>query len=133
MIPQPIILFDGVCNLCNSSIQYVIKHDKAEIFTFASLQGKTGQELLKKYDLPTNDLNSFVLLQNNMAYTRSTAALKVAKQLNGPVKLLYGFIIVPGFIRDAVYSLVAKNRYKWFGKEENCMIPNTSLKSKFFN
>ncbi len=129
----PIILFDGVCNLCNNSVQYVIKHDPNELFRFASLQGETGQQLLKQYGLSTNDMNSFVLIRDNKAYTRSAAALNVAKQLTGFTKLLYGFIIVPPFIRNAVYNLIAKNRYKWFGKKDSCMIPTAALNSRFLN
>lgn len=133
MNTHPIILFDGVCNLCNSSVQYVIKHDPNELFRFASLQGNTGQQLLKQYGLSTNDMNSFILVRDNKAYTRSAAALNVAKQLTGFAKLLYGFIIVPPFIRDAVYDLIARNRYKWFGKKDSCMIPTAALRSRFLN
>ena len=130
---HPIILFDGVCNLCNSSVQYVIKHDRDALFRFASLQGEAGQQLLVKYNLSVNDLNSFVLIHDNKAYTRSAAALMVTKQLTGITKLLYGFIIVPPFIRNAVYDLIAKNRYKWFGKKDSCMIPAADLQSRFLN
>lgn len=133
MSNQPIILFDGVCNLCNSSVQYVIKHDPEGIFKFASLQGETGQQLLKQFALPANNMNSFILIQDNRAYTKSTAALTVARQLKGFATLLYGFIIVPAFIRNAVYNFIAKNRYKWFGKQETCMIPTSALKSRFLN
>ncbi|MEP7164689.1 MAG: thiol-disulfide oxidoreductase DCC family protein [Ferruginibacter sp.] len=133
MDDHPIILFDGICNLCNSSVQYVIKHDPHAIFRFASLQGETGQQLLKQYGLPPNDLNSFVLIRDNKLYTRSAAALNVAKQLTGSTRFLYGFIIVPPFIRNAVYDLIAKNRYKWFGKKEACMIPTAALRSRFLN
>ena len=130
---HPIILFDGVCNLCNSSVQYVITHDPNAIFQFASLQGETGQQLLKQYGLIENNMNSFVLIQDNKAYTRSTAALFVAKRLKGISKLLYGFIIVPSFIRNAVYDIISRNRYKWFGKKDSCMIPTEALKSRFLN
>lgn len=133
MNDHPIILFDGVCNLCNYSVQYVIKHDPDAVFQFAPLQGETGQQLLRQYGLSANDLNSFVLIRDNKAYTRSSAALTVTKQLTGLTKLLYGFIIVPPFIRNAVYSFIAKNRYKWFGKKDSCMIPIAGLKSRFLN
>lgn len=133
MISHPVILFDGVCNLCNGSVQYVIRHDKQGLFRFASLQSESGQKLLLQYQLPQSDFTSFVLLENNRAYTRSTAALKVARQLSGFVKLLYGFIIVPAFIRDGVYNFIAKNRYRWFGKQESCMIPTPALKERFLN
>ncbi len=131
MKDEPIILFDGVCNLCNGSVQYVLKHDKKKLFRFASLQSDSGQQLLKKYKLPYNNFNSFVLLQNEKAYLKSTAALMVAKQLRGFTQILYAFIIVPTFIRDAVYNLISKNRYKWFGKKESCMVPTTELQSRF--
>ena len=130
---HPVILFDGVCNLCNSSVQFVIRRDKKGSFRFASLQGRSGQQYLQQYHLPVDDFNSFVLIENNKVYTRSTAALRVARQLGGGWKLLYGFIVIPRFIRDAVYNLVAKNRYRWFGKKEACMIPSPELKARFLD
>jgi predicted DCC family thiol-disulfide oxidoreductase YuxK len=131
MSDNSVILFDGVCNLCNSSVQYVIKHDARKIFRFAALQSDAGQAILKQYNLSSTDLNSFVLLQNNTVYTKSTAAFLVAKQLDGIVKVLYVFIIVPAFIRNAVYNIIAKNRYKWFGKQISCMMPTIDLQSRF--
>jgi len=131
MAQLPIILFDGVCNLCNGAVQFVIKHDVKKQFMFASLQSDAGQQLLKQYQLPLQSFNSFVLIQNEKTYFKSTAALMVAKQLNGITKLLYGFIIVPAVIRNAVYNFIAKNRYKWFGKKESCMMPTTQLTSRF--
>ena len=133
MNDKPVILFDGVCNLCNGSVQYVIRHDRNGLFRFASLQSDAGQHLLQQYNLPSTDFTSFVLVQDGKAYTKSTAALKVARKLSGPVRLLYGFIIVPPFIRDAVYNFIAKNRYKWFGKKDSCMIPTPGLKNRFLN
>lgn len=130
---HPVILFDGVCNLCNSSVQFVIRRDKKGSFRFASLQGRSGQQYLQQYHLPVDAFNSFVLIENNKVYTRSTAALRVARQLGGGWKLLYGFIVIPRFIRDAVYNLVAKNRYRWFGKKEACMIPSPELKARFLD
>ena len=131
-LSHPVILFDGVCNLCNASVQYVIKHDKKRLFRFASLQSFFGEKVLKENKLPYNTFNSFILLDRNKIYSRSTAALLVAKKLSGLTKLLYGFIIVPKFIRDFVYNLIAKNRYKWFGKKEACWVPSPQLKSLFF-
>ena len=131
MHDHSIILFDGVCNLCNRSVQYVIRHDAEKKFHFASLQSDAGQQLLKQYHLPADNFNSFVLIQDAKAYTRSTAALRVAKQLKGITKLLYGFIIVPRFLRDAIYNLIANNRYKWFGERESCMLPSPDLQSRF--
>lgn len=131
MTDNSVILFDGICNLCNKYVQYVIKHDKQKVFRFAALQSDAGQAILKEHHLSSTDFNSFILLQNNIVYTKSTAALKVAKQLNGIVKILYGFIIVPKFIRNGVYNFIAKNRYRWFGKKESCMIPTSNIQSRF--
>ena len=130
---KPVVLFDGVCNLCDSAVQFIIKHDKKNNFLFASLQSETGQKLLQQYNLPLSDFNSFILIQNNRPYTKSTGALKVAKKLNALWPILYLFIIVPKFIRDGVYNWVAKNRYKWFGKKDECMIPTQQLKARFLN
>ncbi|MEO6404185.1 MAG: thiol-disulfide oxidoreductase DCC family protein [Ferruginibacter sp.] len=133
MNEHPIILFDGICNLCNQAVQFVIKQDKKSIFKFASLQGHHGQHLLKQYHLSQDDFNSFVLISNNKLYTRSAAALKIARHLTSPANLLYGFIIVPAFIRNAVYNIIAKNRYRWFGKKDECMIPTPELKERFLD
>ena len=130
---KKIILFDGVCNLCNSSVQFVIRHDKHNQFMFGSFQGKAGQEYLKQFKLPFGDFNSFMLLEDDKLYTESTAALRVCKHLGGLWKLLYGFLIVPKFIRDGVYRFIARNRYKWFGKNETCWVPTPSLKEKFLD
>lgn len=131
MKQQPIILFDGVCNLCNSAVQFTIKHDKKKQFMFAALQSDTGQQLLKQYQLQQENFSSFVLIKDGQVFLKSTAALMVAKQLNGLIKLLYGFIIVPAFIRNAVYNFIAKNRYRWFGKKESCMMPTQELTARF--
>lgn len=128
---QPIILFDGVCNLCSSSVQFVIRRDPQHHFRFASLQSNTGKQILEQFNLSTSDLSSFILLENGKIYTRSTGALKVAKQLSKGWTLLYGFIIIPAFIRDAVYQFIAKNRYKWFGKKTACWVPTKELEQLF--
>jgi predicted DCC family thiol-disulfide oxidoreductase YuxK len=130
---QPVILFDGVCNLCSNAVQFVIKRDKNNLFKFASLQSSFGQALLNQFHLPTHELGSFILFQKNKVYTKSTGALMVAKQLSGIWPLLYAFIIIPRFIRDAVYDHIARNRYKWFGKKEECWLPHPSLQKKFIN
>jgi predicted DCC family thiol-disulfide oxidoreductase YuxK len=130
---HPIILFDGVCNLCSSSVQFVIRHDPQHHFRFASLQSNFGQQILEQFNLSTSDLSSFILLENGKIYTRSTGALKVAKQLNKGWSLLYAFIIVPAFIRDAVYQFIAKNRYKWFGKKTACWVPSKELQALFID
>jgi predicted DCC family thiol-disulfide oxidoreductase YuxK len=128
---HPVILFDGVCNFCNSSVQFVIKRDPKQQFRFASLQSEFGQQVLAQHQLPQNDFNSFILLQEGNIYTKSTAALKVAKQLSGLWPMLYGFIIIPPFIRNAVYSFIAQNRYRWFGKREACMLPSPQQRNLF--
>lgn len=130
---NPIVLFDGVCNLCNSTVLWIIKHDPKRQFRFASLQGDYGQQILKQFHLPPDALNSFILLKDNQIYTKSTGALKVAKALNGLWSMLYIFIIIPAFIRNSVYDLIAKNRYHWFGKKESCAFPSPALKDLFYD
>ncbi|MEH0155043.1 thiol-disulfide oxidoreductase DCC family protein [Limibacter armeniacum] len=126
-----IILFDGVCNLCNGAINFVIDHDKNARFKFAALQSEEGQQFLEKHDLDKNDFDSFVLVEGDKVSQRSTAALKVAKGLGGFWSILYAFIIVPRPIRDFVYKVIAKNRYKWFGKRDACRLPTPELKERF--
>lgn len=126
-----IILFDGVCNLCNRSVQSVIRKDKKGIFKFASLQSDAGKELLKEIGLPSDNLHSFVYIKNNSFYIRSDAALQVAKTLGGGWKALSYFKVVPRVIRDFFYNTIAKNRYKWFGKKDKCMVPSPELRARF--
>ena len=128
---NPILLFDGVCNLCNGAVQFVIKNDKNKRFRFAALQSEAGIKLSKKYGLPIDKMDTFVVIKNNESYTRSTAALEVANILGGFWSLAYVFIIIPPFIRDTVYNWVAENRYRWFGKKESCMIPTLELRERF--
>jgi len=130
---HPVVLFDGVCNLCSSSVQYIIKRDKKNLFRFASLQSEIANKMLKGHNLSTTEFDSFVLIENGEIYKKSTGALKVAKNLSGAIKLCYGFIIVPAFIRDVVYNLVAGNRYRWFGKKEACWIPTPEISSRFLD
>lgn len=126
-----IILFDGVCNLCNSSVQLVLKNDAKDTFRLAALQSDVGQQLIQKFGIDTSETDSIILIDGEIYYSKSTAALKIAKHLSGAFPLLYAFMIVPKFIRNIVYDYIAKNRYKWYGKQESCMIPTTELKSKF--
>lgn len=130
---KKIVLFDGVCNLCSSSVQFILKRDKKDQFLFGSLQGNYGQQILKQYNLPTDTFNSFMLLEGNKLYTRSSGALRMLKYIGGGWSLLYIFIIVPKFIRDAVYNLIAANRYKWFGKMNECWLPRPEWKTKFLD
>lgn len=133
MSDQPIVLFDGVCNLCTRSVQFIIRRDKKKQFRFASLQGDTGQSILQQFDLPLDDFNSFILFENGKLYTRSNSALRVARRLSGGWKLLYGLMIIPPFIRNAAYNFIARNRYKWFGRKEECMIPTPDVKERFLS
>ena len=126
-----VVLFDGVCNLCNSSVQFIIKNDKKGVFKFAPLQGTFGKGIINKHQIDTTQTDSIILLTKNGLKIKSTAALYISKALKFPLNLLFVFIIVPVFIRDGVYNVVAKNRYKWFGKKEVCMIPTPELKNKF--
>ncbi len=131
MAEKSIILFDGVCNLCNGFVNFLILRDKQNKFQFGSLQSPKVQELLKQYHYSTDDLSTVLLVENEQLYSQSTAVLKILRQLNGGWPLLYGFIILPKFIRDFFYQLVAKNRYKLFGRKDVCMIPTPELKAKF--
>lgn len=130
-LSHPLVLFDGYCNLCNTSVQTIIRNDPKGYFHFASLQSETGQHILEKYEMDKSDLKTFILYKEGQIYTRSTAALKVAAKMKFPFKLLAVFFIIPAFLRNVVYNIVASNRYKWFGKRDSCMIPSPELKSRF--
>lgn len=130
---KPIVLFDGVCNLCNGVVKFIIKRDSAGKFLFAPLQGVTGQKLLEQYNLPKDDFESFVLIDDGKAYQKSTAALRIAKHLGRGWQLFYGFIILPTILRNAIYSFIANNRYRWFGRQESCMMPTPDIKKRFLN
>jgi predicted DCC family thiol-disulfide oxidoreductase YuxK len=128
-----IILFDGICNLCNSSIQFIIKNDRKNQFMFASLQSKYGQKFLSENKLNTSNFDSIILCIDNQYYQKSDAALLIAKKLNFPINLIAVFYIIPKKVRDLAYTYIAKNRYKWFGKQESCWIPTKELQSKFLS
>ncbi|MGV6846492.1 MAG: thiol-disulfide oxidoreductase DCC family protein [Lutibacter sp.] len=128
---KSVVLFDGVCNLCNTSVNFIIKHDSQNYFLFASLQSDAAKEILLQFNLKNLDLKSILLIENNQIFDQSTAALRIAKKLNFAYNLLYVFIIVPKPLRNFIYGIIAKNRYKWFGKKESCMIPTKELKDKF--
>jgi len=129
---KKLVLFDGVCNLCNSSVQFIIRNDKNNIFLFAPLQGKTGKDVISEFNIDTRLTDSILLysLKDDIS-TKSTAALKIAKQLKFPVNLLVIFMVIPKFLRNWIYDLIARKRYKWFGKQNECMVPSTDLKAKF--
>lgn len=125
------VLFDGVCNLCNGFVQFIIRHDKKKKFKFASLQSTFSQQYLQETNQSTTQFTSFIYLRNGKELKQSTAALYVLKDLQSFISLLFILIIIPPFIRNYVYNIIAKNRYKWFGKREACMVPNEDLKARF--
>ncbi|MBD0350840.1 MAG: thiol-disulfide oxidoreductase DCC family protein [Flavisolibacter sp.] len=128
---NPIILFDGVCNFCNGMVLFIIKQDKQKVFRFAALQSEAGQRLLETYQLPRNDFDSFLLIENGKVYRSSTAGLRLYNKLPWYWMWMQVFWIVPKIFRDAVYDFIARNRYKWFGKKETCMIPTPDVRSRF--
>lgn len=128
-----IVLFDGVCNFCNSSVNFLIEHDKAGYFKFAPLQSEIGQKLLEEHKIDKTEIDSVIVIEDNKAFTHSTAALKLAKGLGGIWSLGYVFIIVPKFIRDFFYRLFAKNRYRLFGKKDACMMPTPEIRARFLS
>ena len=129
---KKIILFDGVCNLCNDSVQLIIERDKNDVFRFASLQSEVGQKLTIERGIDPEAMNSIILIEPGIAYyEKSTAALEISKHLTGGYSLLRYFSFLPEGFRNGVYDIIAKNRYKWFGKKDECMIPTAELKAKF--
>ena len=128
---NPILLFDGYCNLCNNSVQFVLKHEKNTDLLFTSLQSDAGISLLKQYNINPLNLDSLVFIKNNKFYTKSSAALRLTPYLKGLYPLLYSLLIIPPFIRNTVYDYIARNRYKWYGKAESCMMPTKELINRF--
>lgn len=128
---HPILFFDGVCNLCNGFVQFVIKRDPKAVFRFAPLQSEQGKEVLESANLSTEELSTVVLFWKGKIYTHSDVPLEVAKLLGGAWQLFYIFRIIPKGIRNAIYDWIARNRYRWFGKKDSCMIPTPDLKSRF--
>ncbi len=131
---KKIVLFDGVCNLCNNAIQRIIKNDKKDIFRFASLQSDLGKKLVAERGMDPEEIDSIILIDPGVAYyKKSTAALEISRELSGGYSLLKNFLFLPEVIRDGVYDIIATNRYKWFGKKDQCMIPTPELKAKFLD
>jgi len=133
MTEPAILLFDGVCNLCNHSVQWVIKYDKARNFRFTSQQSDYGQALLKQHQLSDALLQTLILIENGKAYTQSTAVLRVTRKMDGLWPVLYPLIFVPRPIRDMVYNYIAKKRYDWFGKMDACMVPAPDQQELFLD
>jgi len=126
-----IILFDGICNFCNSSVNFIMARDYKNKFKFAALQSEAGQELTRKLNIDTKKLDSIILIKDNRYYARSSAVILIAKELGFPWNLLYIFIIIPPFIRNISYNIIARYRYKWFGKRESCRVPTAAEREKF--
>lgn len=129
-LPDKVVLFDGVCNFCESSVQFILRHDKTGSLRFASLQSEIGQQLLTAYGI-SHELQSVVFVESGKAYTKSAAAFRIAHYFGGWWKLLLVFSILPAFITDFGYDIIAKNRYRWFGKKDACMIPSADIRSRF--
>lgn len=129
-IPNRLVLFDGVCNFCSASVRFVIQRDPQARFQFAPLQSDLGQYFAQQYGF--TKLESMVLLERGQVYQKSSAALRIARQLNGLWPLFFVFIVVPGTVRDYVYDFIGNRRYRWFGKTEQCWIPEADIKGRFF-
>lgn len=130
---NPVILFDGVCNFCNSIINFIIRQDKKNRFRFATLQSNSGKKLLEQYKIDWKQSDSFVVIENGKAYQKSNAALRLYNKLPWYWKWTQIFWIVPKFIRDGVYNFIAKNRYKWYGKRDECMVPTAEVRERFLD
>ena len=132
-VTHPVIFFDGVCNLCNASVSFIIKRDRKKLFHFSSLQSSYAKNMLAPSFTQEGELQSLVMLKDGHTLTRSTAALTIARHLSGLWPALYAFIILPRFLRDPIYDLIARNRYRLFGKKNECMIPAPGVKDQFIN
>ena len=129
----PVILFDGVCNFCARSVRFVIARDPRGVFRFASLQSEAGRRLLSDHGLDERAMDSFVLVEGDQAWTQSAAALRVCRHLRAPWRFLSALSILPGLLRDPLYRLIARNRYRWFGKSDTCLVPSPDFRSRFLD
>ena len=125
------MLFDGVCNFCNTTVRFVLAYNRAENIQFSPLQSDFAKQLLAQHNLSSDDMNTVVFIEDNKAYTRSTAAFQISKHLIYPWKAIYYFKFVPKSITDWIYDLIAKNRYSWFGKKNQCMVPKPEWRERF--
>jgi predicted DCC family thiol-disulfide oxidoreductase YuxK len=128
---ESVILFDGVCNLCSGFVQFVLPRDEEGKYRFASLQSDAGQALLAEHDLPSDELESVVLIEDGESYVKSSAIIQIATGLGGAYRLLSPFRYLPRSVRDRIYDFVADNRYRWFGKKDQCMMPSGDVESRF--
>jgi predicted DCC family thiol-disulfide oxidoreductase YuxK len=130
-LPRAIVLFDGVCHLCETTVQFILLRDRTAYFHFASLQSPFAQKLLKEKGLNTDTFDSIILIENGKVYQYSDAALRIVRKLSGAWKFLYVFILTPKCARDSAYKLIARNRYRWFGKKETCFMPQKDWRHRF--
>lgn len=130
---RPILFFDGVCNFCNSTVNFIIRHDKKELFLFAALQSDKGREVLRHIKHNEALPQSVILSYKGNIYEKNDAVLQIARLLGGPWTLILAGYILPRFIRDGIYDFIAKHRYKWFGKRETCMVPSPSVRARFLS
>jgi predicted DCC family thiol-disulfide oxidoreductase YuxK len=130
-IPENLVLFDGVCNLCSALVQFVIRHDRVAKFRFAAIQSEIGKEIFQSHGLDPADLQTFVFISGGRMHVRSDAAIEVVSRFGGAWKLFTIFRLVPRMVRDSGYSFVARNRYRWFGRKEVCMVPTPEIKERF--
>ncbi len=128
---HPVILFDGDCNLCNATVNFIISHDRAQVFRFASLQTDFAKALLTTLASPLPDANSVILIEDGRIFIKSTAIFRILKRLNGLWRVGYFFALIPKFVRDWTYDFVAKHRYRWFGMRKTCRMPEESDKDRF--
>ena len=126
-----VVLFDGVCNLCNATINFIIGHDRTGYFKFAPLQSETGERLMAEHGIDRIETDSVILVENGKAFTHSDAALRIARRLDGIWSWVYAFRVVPRFIRDAAYRLFARHRYRLFGRQDACMMPTPEIRARF--
>jgi predicted DCC family thiol-disulfide oxidoreductase YuxK len=128
---EPIVLFDGVCNFCNASVNFILDRDTQRRFRFAALQSEAGQALLKRFGLRTDDFDTAVVVEHGRAYRKSSAALRIARNLGGWWALLAVLFAIPPFLRDGAYDVLARNRYRWFGRADRCRVPTPEIRERF--
>ncbi|MDH5445531.1 MAG: DCC1-like thiol-disulfide oxidoreductase family protein [Gammaproteobacteria bacterium] len=130
-IANRVIVYDGICGLCHGWVRFVIRFDPGAVFRFTSIQSESGQSILAKYNLPTDRIETLVYVEDGKLYLRSQACLMIIRQLSFPVRLLYGFVIVPQFIRDGMYKQIAHHRYTLFGLKDECLLTDSDLRNRF--
>ena len=128
---ERIVLFDGVCNFCNGTVNFIMDKDKKRVFKFAALQSEAGQRLLGRFGLKQSDFDTIILIEGERCYERSAAVLRIAKGLGGIWKIFYVLIVIPSFVRDFFYDIIARNRYRWFGRNDECRVPTAEERERF--